>query len=398
MGSKNLSQQPSTTSVASTSIPGKRLIKIVILSASSGSGHTRAAEALEAAAVDLPGIASIRHIDVLDYASSLFGVLYSDLYAQLVSKAPSLWGWWYAKSDTPWKGEGFRIALERFQMQPLMECLQAEAPDITICTHFLASDIVSYMLQKELLATRHAVVVTDLHVHALWLCHQFDRYFVPADESAYYLRQLGISDDRLSVTGIPVHPLFSRPVDRDALRKKHDIDPSIPVVLLSAGTFGMDSSIEAVRALMRTEQPAQIVALCGRNEDLLKAVTKTIEAAPAHLKFRALPYTSEMHEWMALSDLFIGKPGGLTISEAMASTLPMILFNPIPGQEKINASYMLELGVAVSPTDVVTIPYKVDMLLSNPQRLAEMRERLKQLARPRAAYEILETLLGMRHG
>lgn len=119
MGSKNLSQQPSTTSVASTSIPGKRLIKIVILSASSGSGHTRAAEALEAAAVDLPGIASIRHIDVLDYASSLFGVLYSDLYAQLVSKAPSLWGWWYAKSDTPWKGEGFRIALERFQMQPL---------------------------------------------------------------------------------------------------------------------------------------------------------------------------------------------------------------------------------------------------------------------------------------
>jgi processive 1,2-diacylglycerol beta-glucosyltransferase len=390
--SDNPPQKQSTTTDAITNRP----VKIVILSASSGSGHTRAGEALEAVAKDFPGIASVKHIDVLEYASSLFGVLYSDMYEQMVKKTPSLWGWWYDKSDTPWKGEHFRVAIERFQMQPLIECLQAEDPDITICTHFLASDIVSYMLQKELLATRHAVVVTDLHVHALWLCHQFERYFVPADESAYYLRQLGIPDDRISVTGIPVHPMFSQPMDREALRKKHDIDPSLPVVLLSAGTFGMESSLVAVRALLHMEQPAQIVALCGKNDDLLSEVTKLIEEAPAHLKFKVLPYTSDMHEWMALSNLFIGKPGGLTISEAMASHLPMILLNPIPGQEEINASIMFELGVAVIPTDVITLPYKVDELLGDPKRLAGMRDRLKQLAQPRAAYTILETLLGIQ--
>ena len=91
----------------------------------------------------------MKHIDVLEYGSALLGELYSDLYKQMVSKTPSLWGWWYDKSDTPWKGEHFRVAMESFQMKPLMECLQAEAPDITICTHFLASDIVSHMLQKE---------------------------------------------------------------------------------------------------------------------------------------------------------------------------------------------------------------------------------------------------------
>lgn len=394
--SNNPPQEQATTTEAITDNSENRPVKIVILSASSGSGHTRAAEALEAAAADFPGIASIKHIDVLEYASSLFGVLYSDMYEQMVKKTPSLWGWWYDKSDTPWKGEHFRVAIERFQMQPLVECLQAEAPDITICTHFLASDIVSYMLQKEKLSTRHAVVVTDIHVHALWLCHQFERYFVPADESAFYLRQLGIPDDRISVTGIPIHPLFSQPMDREALRKKQKVDPDLPLVLLSAGTFGMESSLEAVRALMLMEQPAQITALCGRNEDLLNEVTKLTEDAPAHLKFRALPYTPDMHEWMVISNLFIGKPGGLTISEAMASHLPMILLNPIPGQEEINASIMLELGVAVSPTDVITLPYKVDELLSDPQRLAGMRERLKQLAQPRAAFTILETLLGTR--
>jgi processive 1,2-diacylglycerol beta-glucosyltransferase len=103
-----------------------------------------------------------------------------------------------------------------------------------------------------------------------------------------------------------------------------------------------------------------------------------------------------MHEWMTIADLFIGKPGGLTISEAMASALPMILLNPIPGQEEINAASMLEEGVAVSPTDVVTLPYKVDLLLREPHRLTAMRERMKQLAQPQAAYTILETLLGTR--
>ena len=100
---------------------------------------------------------------------------------------------------------------------------------------------------------------------------------------------------------------------------------------------------------MHMELPAQIVALCGKNEDLLTEVVHATEAAPAHLKFRALPYTTEMHEWMAISDLFIGKPGGLTLSEAMASALPMILLNPIPGQEEINAASILEQGVAVKP-------------------------------------------------
>jgi processive 1,2-diacylglycerol beta-glucosyltransferase len=147
---------------------------------------------------------------------------------------------------------------------------------------------------------------------------------------------------------------------------------------------------------MHMQQPAQIVALCGRNEELLNKVMLMAEEMPAHLKFRALPYTPDMHEWMAVADLFIGKPGGLTFSEAMASSLPMILLNPIPGQEEINASSMLEEGVAVSPTDVVTLPYKADTLLGDPQRLAGMRARLKQLARPRAAYTVLETLLGIQ--
>ena len=205
MSNDETQQQASTADVLAV-LPATRGAKLLILSASSGSGHTRAGEALEAATTHVPGIASVRHIDVLEYASALFTELYADLYKQMVSKTPSLWGWWYDKSDTPWKGEHFRVAMERSQMKPRMECLQAEAPDITICTHFLASDIVSFMLQQEQIATRHAVVVTDVHVHALWVCHQFERYFVATDESSYYLRQIGIPEDRITVAGIPIHP------------------------------------------------------------------------------------------------------------------------------------------------------------------------------------------------
>ncbi len=367
--------------------------RIVILSASSGSGHTRAAAALEAACAGLPGVASVKHIDVLKFTTSVFRALYAELYEQMVSKTPSLWGWWYEKSDTPWKGEKFRVAAERLQMRPLLDFLRAEKPDITICTHFLPSDMVSYMLGKKLLSTKHAVVVTDMHVHALWLCHHFERYFVATEEAAYYLNQLGLPEDRITLSGIPIHPVFSQPMDLDALRLKLEVDPALPVVLLSAGTFGMESSLEGVRALMHLQSPAQIFTICGRNDDLLREVKRVTETAPSHLKFRALGYVENMHEWMALSDILIGKPGGLTLSEALASALPMVLLDPIPGQEAINASSLLEQGVAVTPTDVITLPYKVDVLLREPQRLATMKERMRQLARPRAAYTILETLL-----
>ncbi len=365
----------------------------MILSASSGSGHTRAAEALEAACANIPGIASVEHIDVLEYTTTLFKEIYADLYEQMVSKAPTMWGWWYEKSDTPWKGEKFRVALERFQMRPLQELLRDRKPDITICTHFLASDIVSYMLQQKELSTSHAVVVTDMHVHALWLCHYFERYFVATKESEYYLQQLAIPEDRITLSGIPIHPAFSNPMDRDILRKKHEVDPALPVLLVSAGTFGLESSIDVVRALMHLQHPAQIIAICGRNDELLQEVNKLTETPPPHLKFRALGYVTDMHEWMALADLFIGKPGGLTLSEALASSLPMVLVNPIPGQETFNASGLLEQGVAVSPTDIITIPHKVDVLLYEPQRLAAMRERMKNLAHPRAACTIIENLL-----
>ncbi len=365
----------------------------MILSASSGSGHTRAAEALEAACKDMPGIASVEHIDVLEYTTTLFKQLYADLYEQMVRKAPTMWGWWYDKSDTPWKGEKFRVAMERIQMRPLLELLRTRKPDITICTHFLASDIVSYMLQEKQLSTSHAVVVTDMHVHALWLCHYFERYFVATKESEYYLQQLGIPKERIVLSGIPIHPSFSQPMDRDALRKKHKVDLSLPVILVSAGTFGMESSIDVVRALMHLQHPAQIITICGRNDELLQAVKKLAETAPPHLKFRALGYVTDMHEWMALADLFVGKPGGLTLSEALASSLPMVLVNPIPGQEAINASGLLERGVAVSPTDIITIPHKIDVLLHAPRHLAAMRKKMQTLARPRAAYTIIESLL-----
>ena len=396
--SRDETQQQVSTDDAITMMPGNRGARVVILSASSGSGHTRAAEALEAAAAHVAGISSVQHIDVLDYGSTMLGDLYADLYKQLVSKTPSLWGWWYDKSDSPWKGEHFRVAMERSQMRPLMKFLKSESPDITICTHFLASDIVSTMLQHDMFATRHAVVVTDLHVHAMWLCHQFERYFVPTDEASYYLRQIGFPDDRITVTGIPIHPVFSQEMDRDALRRRYEIDPDLPVVLISAGTFGLESSLVAVRALMNMQQPAQIVALCGTNAELLAEVEAAIASAPPHLRFKALPYTTDMHEWMAVATLLIGKPGGLTLSEAMASALPMVLLNPIPGQEEINAAGMLEQGIAVSPSDVVTLPYKVDQLLQEPDRLDRMRDRMRKLATPRAAHTILETLLGAPPG
>jgi processive 1,2-diacylglycerol beta-glucosyltransferase len=142
------------------------------------------------------------------------------------------------------------------------------------------------------------------------------------------------------------------------------------------------------------ESPVQIPIICGRNESLQKDLEKF---ASQHQKefpiFKILGFTKEMHEWMHLADLFIGKPGGLTTSECLACGLPMVIWHPIPGQEVYNSNYLLENGAAVTPDTASTLGYKVDQLLKDPQRLERMQQQARKLAHPNAAQDILETIL-----
>ncbi len=373
------------------------LNKILLLSASAGAGHVRAAEAIEKAfnEVDDGQRREVQHVDVLNYTNKLFRHLYSKAYIDLVNRMPEVPGWVYDKLDKPWKNERRRLALDKLNTRPFVKLLREYQPDLIVCTHFLPAEIVSWLKAKERLASRQVIIVTDFDVHAMWLVHHYERYFVAIDEARAYLEAVSIPAEKITVSGIPIDPIFAVKKNKQEMRAKHGLDPDRTTILLSAGGFGVGSVDALISALLPMQHRSQIVAICGRNEELKKRLTRLAARAKpdATILLKPFGYTKEMDELMTASDLVLGKPGGLTTSEALAKGLVFAIVNPIPGQEERNSDHLLEGGVAIRCNNLPTISYKLDRLLADPARFKSMQSNALKMGHPNAAKEIVEQLL-----
>jgi processive 1,2-diacylglycerol beta-glucosyltransferase len=366
--------------------------RVLIISASAGTGHLRCADALATVFAADPRVREVRHEDALKYTNKLFREFYSTLYTKLVRNAPQLLGFVYRASDEPWKNEAVRLQFDRLNTRPLVKFIREFDPHITVCTHFMPAGIISHLIEKGELDAHLSIVVTDFDCHAMWLSRLFHRYFVAIDETRAHLEALGLPGERITVTGIPIDPVFGKPIDRVAARAAYELDFEKPALLLSAGALGVGPTEVVVRRLMELRSPAQTVVICGKSDELRTKITEIV--GEDNRAFRVLGYSDRMHELMRMSDLFIGKPGGLTTSEALACGLPMAIVSPIPGQEERNSDHLLEEGAAIKCNEFTTIPFKIDALLHDPQRLERMRANALRLGRPRAAQDVVETLLG----
>jgi processive 1,2-diacylglycerol beta-glucosyltransferase len=365
--------------------------RVLILSASAGTGHVRCGQALEKSFKADDRCGEVLHEDALKYTNKLFRDFYSKLYEQLIREAPALLGWVYRATDEPWKGEAVRLQLDRLNLQPLVKFIRQFDPHITVCTHFLPAGLIGHLIERGDLETHHSIVVTDLDCHAMWLTRIFHRYFVAIDETKAHLEALGLPAERITVSGIPIDSLFSEPVDRNATRAAHGLKTDKPTLLLSAGALGVGPTEVAVRRLMELHHDTQTIVICGRSEELRERVTSIVGARNPRFKIQG--YTDRMHGLMQISDLFIGKPGGLTTSEALACGLPMCIISPIPGQEERNSDHLIEEGCAIRSNELTTLAWKVDRLLDDPTRLSRMRERALAIGRPNAACTVVQTLL-----
>lgn len=369
--------------------------KVLVLSASAGAGHIRAAQAIEKAILDLNAAREVRHIDTLQYTNRIFRHFYSKAYIDMVNEAPEVLGWLYDYLDKPWEKERRRLAFDKLNTRPFVKLLDEEQPDIAICTHFLPSEIISWLTAKERLHCPQAVVVTDFDVHAMWLCHHYQQFFVALDETRVHLEKMGIPGEKITVSGIPIDPIFSQAKDKAAMRAKHGLEPHLTTILISAGGFGVGNMEHLLTSLFELRHPAQIIAVCGKSAELKQRVEEVAAKRPtaSQVRLKVLGFTTDMDELMSASDILLGKPGGLTTSEALAKGLVFVIVNPIPGQEERNSDHLLEEGVAIRCNNLPALAYKIDRLLDNPERFAHMQQAALGLAHPDAARTIVTRLL-----
>ncbi len=365
----------------------------MILAAGVGSGHNQAASAVESGVVAIAPDAHVRRLDILETTNEIFNRVYDDAYFQLVSAAPWLVGWGYDNADPPFKLSASPMKwMEQLNTIQFVREVKEFNPDAVICTHFLPARLISLLIARRQLQASLTVVTTDYDIQGLWFTSPFSHFFAAREESRAYLTSVGLPPDRVSAPGIPVRSGLDGPVDEAFVRASFGLRPDVPVVLISAGAAGGSYTLQVVRQAMRMTNRFQAVIVCGRNAELKAEVDALVAGRD---EFVVLGFTTRMAELMRVASLFVGKPGGLSSSECMAAGLPMVIVNPIPGQEVRNADYLLEEGAAVRCNYATMVGYKIDSLLGDPGRLARMAEAAARVGRPDAGREVARTSLAL---
>jgi processive 1,2-diacylglycerol beta-glucosyltransferase len=357
--------------------------RVLILSAGVGSGHNSAAAAVQQACAARTDIDEVRVLDVLEIGNVLYRDLLGKGYFVLVEGVPWLVEWGYDVSDQPFRRRGPLDPWTRANASPAISAIKKFRPTAIVCTHFLPAQLLASLLLRGVIDARTAVVTTDYDFQGLWLTSAFHAFFVAREEGRVQLMALGLPPDRITVTGIPIATQPEQTSARD-----HGGPPKL---LVSAGASGGDYAVAVVRQTLHMRSPFTATIVCGRNDELRQRIEQLV--APAGDRYRVLGFTSEMPQLLRDADLFVGKPGGLSASECMAAGLPMVLVNPIPGQEVRNGDYLMEQGAAIRCNTPSTIGWKIDQVLQEPGRLQRMQAAAQRIGRPHAAADVLSGLL-----
>jgi processive 1,2-diacylglycerol beta-glucosyltransferase len=373
--------------------------KVLILSASSGYGHIRAAQAIEQAFAEMRPDVQVQHIDILDYSNRIFKAISSKTYIDMVNKSPRmsiiLLNWLTNVCNRPWKNEKLWAVFYKLNCLPLISQINNYQPDLLINTHFVPARIISSLKEKKALHTPQVIVVTDFDVHSNWLCRQFGHYFVALKQTGMQVEQFGIPSEKITVSGIPIHPIFAQHKDKASMRAKYGLKQYRTTVLISSGGFGVGPMEHLVKSLFHLKHEAQVIVICGKHEGLKSRLESIIaqQTLDERVSFKVVGYTADMDEYMAAADILVGKAGALTISEALSKGLMMVITDPLPVWEEHNADLLVTAKAAIRCKNIPSLADQIDQLLDDPARQDLMQENVRRLARPRAAYDIVDTLL-----
>ena len=370
-------------------------MRILIATATAGGGHLAAAAALEESWHALRPDDEMKTVDLVDFFSPLHRKIHADGYVKLVEHAPEIWGMVFGKTDNPQVARrlhDFKRVFPSKSRSKFTAFINDFAPDAVVCTHYAALDILGGMeprthgRAKKTARRPHVTsVVTDFEAHALWMEPSVNLYCVAAEETRARMLARGAKPENVVATGIPIASKFSSDPVAKEVRKKLGLRDDQPVMLVLGGGFGMGPVAEILTELDKISTPFQTVVVAGRNLELRQALAVCDRKHPTHV----LGFAGNMHELMAVADLIITKPGGLTTSEALAMGRPLLIINPIPGQEAANSDFLLERGAAAKVNRVEDLPYRLGQLLGS-SKLAQMARAAKALGRPLAARSICE--------
>ena len=371
--------------------------KVLIFYASYGGGHLNAAKSIkECIDTNYPNYET-ELIDCMKYINKPIEKITTAAYREMAKKAPWAWGKIYSDSQ---KGPLAHISSRSNKIFAikLLKLLREKQPDIIISTHPFGSQMCSYLKRKGKITAEIATIMTDFSPRDQWLVGSdfTDYFFVAHDKMKDYLISKNIPEEKIFATGIPISSRFLKQYNKEEILKEFDLQKDKKTILFfGGGEFGLGKTqtVEIFESLIRDFNYLQVIAISGKNPKMKESFNNIVQKYYKENSVKILEYTNQVPELMSISDLVVSKPGGLTTSESLASNLPMIIINPIPGQEEENAEFLESKGIAKwikkddNPKEIL------ENIINNQEKLDSMKKNTSLLANKYSTHDICSILL-----
>jgi processive 1,2-diacylglycerol beta-glucosyltransferase len=333
--------------------------------------------------------------NVFDFSPPVFYKPILKIYFKMLSYFPQ----GYQKMYDLGNKSGFVLKMceyvSRYLAGRMAKFILSKDAALIISTHATPAGLVAHLKKEGKLKVPAAAVITDYVVHKLWVYPELDHYFVATEEMAQDLQKEGIHQTKIEITGIPIVPSFKKPADKNEICEKLGLDPAKATLLIMGGGAGLIPMDEIIETIKKTElfkkHKLQIIAVTGKNAAMYEKISHIAKSAPQMIK--PFGYVENVHELMAVSDILISKPGGVTSAEALASGLPVLIYNPLPGQEEANARYLTSQGAAYLATSFCQLSTIFEKMVdTEPEKMAELKKKAKTIGKPDAAFDIADCL------
>lgn len=350
-------------------------MNILILSASTGGGHMRASKAIEGYMTQKNKDINVKIVDSLLYISPILNKTVTGGYVYLATKTPKLYGKLYDLTNKDHKLANFVTRLNNIFANKLLPLIDDFKPDVIITTHPFPTEMVSRLKSKREINIPLICIMTDYAPHKAWINDKVDAYIVANDDMVAKMASEGVDTKCIYPYGIPVDEVFFEEKEKQLVIEELGLNKNLPTILMMAGSFGVSNVFDVYENIIDIDLDFQIILVTGRNQKLYKHFEEVVGNSPK--KTKLIYFTDEINKFMQASDIIITKPGGLTVTEALACNIPMAVFDAIPGQEEENAEFLLKHNMAVRIKDGNSCREAIVELLKDGEKLEDMKEACK---------------------
>ncbi len=361
-------------------------MRVLILSISAGGGHQRAAEAVKSYTLLNNPDAHVKIIDTLKYINPILDKVVIGSYLRSIKLSPSIFGKLYKFSENDDNLLSFTNKLNEIVGHRIKSLIRNFKPDIVIATHPFSTQMLSVLKMKYKLKMPAVSLLTDYGSHSFWIHPHIDAYIVSNNDMKTDLVSRGVSENTIYPLGIPVNPDFMKVHNKKRTLKHLDLSENLPTILMMGGSLGIGKITPLYEELENMKNEAQIIVVAGKNKNLYDEISKL--KAFTKNPTTVVGYTKEINKYMQACDILITKPGGLTITEAIISHIPLVIFSPIPGPEIQNVEFLVKHNLALNISDNIHIKAAVENMLDNPDILENLKKNCREFAKPNAGNDI----------